>query len=134
MKVWFALIGFVVGGAIGVAAGLALEEPPDPNAQDAEAAASIPAACLDAISSARDRLLLNPDVTQTLRDYRALGERIAEDVSDLRVPHLRETLGRINDLNERSGELIDRSVNTRFSASANECERIAAERGQMVPN
>lgn len=133
MRVWFAVIAFVVGGAVGLAAGLALEEPRGAEPQDPEAAAAVPAACLDAISAARDRLLLNPDVAETLRDYRALGENIADDVSDLRVPQLRETLGRLNDLNDRSGDLIDRAVDTRFSAAANDCERIAAERGQTVP-
>lgn len=134
MKVWFAVIGFVVGSAVGVAAGFALEDPADIEAQDQAEVAAVPASCLDAISAARDRLLLNPDVTETLRDYRDLGERIADSVSDLRVPNLRESLGELNDLNDRSAELIDRSVNARFSAAAAECEEIAAARqGEPAP-
>lgn len=128
MKVWFAVIAFLLGTTMGVAGGFALADPEDPEALDPQAAAPVPPPCLEAISAARDRLLLNPDVSETLRDYRKLGQRIGDEVSNLRVPNLRETLGELNDLNERSGDLIDRSVNTRFSGAANECERIASER------
>lgn len=128
MKVWLALAGFVVGIGIGVAGGFALDDPNQQRTAQPPDAAPVPAACLEAVSAARDRLLLNPDVTQTLQDYRALGEQIGDEVSDLRVPNLRETLSEINDLNDRSQALIDRSVNSRFSAAAGECEQIAAER------
>lgn len=133
MRVWFAVIGFVLGAAAGVAAGFALEDSTDVEAQTRADAAAVPEACLEAISAARDRLLLNPDVAQTLRDYRTLGEELGTQVSDLRVPDLRETLGRLNDLNDRSAELIDRSVNARFSATADECEEIASERRRATP-
>lgn len=132
MKVWFGVIGLLVGAAVGLAAGFALQDPADLETPAHEDAAAVPPACLEAISAARDRLLLNPEVTETLRDYRDLGERLADDVSDLRVPNLRETLASLNDLNERSAELVDRSVNARFTAAANECEQIAADRGGPV--
>ena len=133
MKVWFAVVGFVVGGVVGVAAGFALEDGTGSEAEKREDVAAVPRQCLDAIAAARDRLLLNPDVAETLRDYRALGEEIGAEVSDLRVPDLRETLAQLNDLNDRSAELIDRSVDSRFSAAANGCEELAAERGRSAP-
>lgn len=127
MKVWFGVIGFVIGSMLGVVAGFAVDgRAPDRDGAQAQAD-PVPAACLDAIAAARDRLLLNPDVTETLRDYRSLGEEIRAEVSDLQVPDLRRTLARFNDLNDRSSELLDRSVDSRFSAPAAECERIASE-------
>lgn len=127
MKVWLALVTFLVGIAVGVAGGFALDDPGDGATNQPADQAAVPQPCLDAISAARDRLLLNPDVMETLQDYRALGEEIRDEVSELQVPNLRETLAQLNELNDRSDELIDRSVNARFSASADRCERIAGE-------
>lgn len=127
MKVWFGVIGFLIGTGVGVAAGFALEGPADHQAQPSDSAAPVPTSCLSAISAARDRLLLNPDTAATLRDYRKLGAAIADDVSGLRLPDLRRTLGEFNELNERSSELLDRSVNSRFSEAANDCEEAAGK-------
>lgn len=129
MRVWFAIVGLFVGVALGAAGALALNDPVQPEAQDSVDAAEVPEPCLAAISAARDRLLLNPDVLETLRDYRDLAEELRDELSAMRLPNLRQSLGELNDLRDRSAELIDRSVNTRFSAAANECESIAAERG-----
>lgn len=135
MKVWLALAGFVVGTAIGVAGGFAVDDPGRQERAQPPDASPVPAACLEAVSAARDRLLLNPDVMETLEDYRSLGKEIGDEVSDLRVPNLRETLSELNDLNDRSQELIDRSVNARFSVAADECEQIADERaGSPTPS
>lgn len=126
MKVWLTIIALLTGLGVGVAIASALN---DPEATvEPEDVAAVPQPCLDAISAARDRLLLNPDVMETLRDYQALAQEIGDDVSDLRLPNLRESLAEFNDLSERSDALIQRSINARFTVEATECERIAAER------
>lgn len=125
MKMWFGVIGFLIGVAVGVAGGFALDDSPGPEAQPPQAG-SVPASCLNAIAAARDRLLLNPEVTETLRDYRDLGERVADSVSRLRIPDLRGTLGDFNDLSDRSSVLLERAVDSRFSEAANDCEEAAA--------
>lgn len=130
MRVWLIIIALVTGLGVGVAISSALNDPA-PRVEPEEVA-PVPQSCLDAISAARDRLLLNPDVMETLRDYQALAQEIGDDVSDLRVPNLRESLAEFNDLSERSDALIQRSVNARFTVEANECERMAAERGDSA--
>jgi uncharacterized membrane-anchored protein YhcB (DUF1043 family) len=130
---WLGVIGFVIGIAVGVAAGVALEDSPDPEAQPPQAG-SVPASCLDAIAAARDRLLLNPEVTATLRDYRQLGERVADGVSRLRIPDLRGTLSDFNDLSDRSSALLERSVDSRFSEAADDCEKAAGVTPQPSPS
>lgn len=126
MKVWLTIIALLTGFGVGVAIASALNDPERP--VEPQEVAAVPQPCLDAISAARDRLLLNPDVMETLRDYQALAQEIGDDVSDLRLPNLRESLAEFNDLSERSDALIQRSINARFTVEANECERIAAER------
>ena len=118
------VISLVTGFGLGVGVAAALN---DPGRRDTapESSGPVPQPCLAAIDAARDRLLLNPDVLDTLQAYQALGREVGRDVSDLRLPDLRETLGRFNDLNSRSDALIQRSVGANFTANANACERLA---------
>lgn len=127
MKIWLTIIALLTGLGVGVGIASALNDP-ELGETDGDAVAAVPQSCLDAIAAARDRLLLNPEVMETLRDYQELGREIGNEVSGLRIPNLRESLAEFNDINERSGALIDRSVNARFAEEANQCERIAAER------
>lgn len=129
MKVWFGLIGLLVGLAIGVAGTIALTDPVRLQPEERQDVAAVPSSCLEAIAAARDRLLLNPDVLETLRDYRDLAADLGDELSRMQVPNLRATLGELNDLRDRSDELIQRSANAGFSAAASECEAIAEERG-----
>lgn len=126
MKIWLTIIALVTGLGVGIALASALNDPD--RTVEPEDVAAVPQPCLDAISAARDRLLLNPEVVETLRDYQALAREIGQEVSDLRLPNLRESLAEFNDLSDRSEALIQRSINAQFTVEANECERIAAER------
>lgn len=133
MKVWLMIISLLTGLGMGVAVASVLNYPRGGDVQPEEVA-EVPQACLDAISAARDRLLLNPEVLETLQGYEQLARRIGNEISDLRVPDLRESLARFNDLNEKANALVERSVEARFTVEANECERIAAEREDEAPS
>lgn len=127
MRLWLGVAGLAVGVILGIALGFALDDDVTIDGEEGRESGRVPQSCLDAISAARDRLLLNPDVAQTLREYRDVAQDVSEAVGDLRLPDLRETLSKFNDLNDRSGELIDRSVDAAFSANARECEDAAGE-------
>ena len=118
------IISLLTGVGLGVGLAAAVNDPGRGDDRT-ESAGPVPQPCLAAIDAARDRLLLNPDVLDTLQDYQALGREVGRDVSDLRLPNLRETLARFNDLNARSDALIERSVGANFTANANACERLA---------
>lgn len=133
MKSWLVIISLLIGFALGIAVASVLNDPGGGETEP-EAAGPVPQPCLNAIAEARDRLLLNPDVLDTLEDYQALGREVGREVSNLQVPNLRETLGRFNDLNARSDALIERSLEANFTANANECERLANESEAEAPS